>query len=72
MKDTETGEHEKKNPEDVVNLKIDKRVLEFAEFYAELGNTERDELLTRILTERLEELKDQFKKLPYLKVPECW
>lgn len=55
-----------------MNLKIPKQVLDFAEFYAEIGNMDRDELLQTIIIRRLKEIKEQFKTLPYLKIPELW
>lgn len=55
---------------ELVTLKIPKQVLEFAEFYAELGNKECDELLTKILIDRLKEIKTQIQNLPYLDIPE--
>lgn len=58
--------------EETVNLKIPQQVLDFAEFYAEIGGMDRDALLTKIITERLREMKEQFKTLPYLKIPELW
>ena len=61
--------------EETVNLKIPKQVLDFAEFYAEIGSMERDALLTKIVIERLREMKEQFTALPYLQItqiPELW
>jgi len=58
--------------EETVNLKIPKQVLDFAEFYAEIGNMERDALLTKIVIARLEDIKEKFKALPYLHIPELW
>jgi len=58
--------------EETVNLKIPKQVLDFAEFYAEIGSMERDALLTKIVIERLREMKEQFVTLPYLHIPELW
>jgi hypothetical protein len=68
VKDNE--EPEKTSVEETVNLKIPKQVLDFAEFYGEIGGMERDALLTKIIIERLSEIKEQFKTLPYLKIPE--
>lgn len=65
-------EQEKITVEETVNLKIPKQVLEFAEFYAEIGSMDRDALLTKIVIDRLSEIKEQFNALPYLKVPELW
>ena len=72
MNDIEKKETGKIPAEETVNLKIPIQVLDFAEFYAEIGSMERDVLLTKILTERLREIKDQFKSLPYLQIPETW
>ena len=72
MNDIEKKETGKIPAEETVNLKIPIQVLDFAEFYAEIGDMERDVLLTKILTERLREIKDQFKSLPYLQIPETW
>jgi len=72
MNDQEKIETGKIPAEETVNLKIPIQVLDFAEFYAEIGGMERDALLTKILTERLREIKDQFKSLPYLQIPEAW
>jgi len=70
MNATGKEEPEKTTVEETVNLKISRQVLDFAEFYAEIGGMERDTLLTKIITERLREIKEQFKALPYLEVPE--
>lgn len=72
MEATQNREQEEQAIEETVNLKIPKPVLDFAEFYAELGSTDRDALLTKIITERLREIREQFKTLPYLEVPELW
>ncbi len=72
MNDIEKKETGKITAEETVNLKIPIQVLDFADFYAEIGGIERDVLLTKILTERLREIKDQFKSLPYLQIPETW
>lgn len=72
MNTTGNEEQEKIIVEETVNLKIPKQVLEFAEFYAEIGSMDRDALLTKIVIERLSEIKEQFKALPYLEVPELW
>lgn len=58
--------------EETVNLKIPRQVLDFAEFYAEMGSMDRDTLLTKIITERMGEIKKQFKDLPYIEIPELW
>lgn len=57
---------------EAVTLKIPKQMLEFAEFYAEIGDEERDALLTKILTERLSEMKALVKALPHLDIPELY
>ncbi len=72
MKATDNKEHEEMAVEEAVNLKISKQVLDFAEFYAEIGGMDRDALLTKIVIERLREIKEQFNALPYLEVPELW
>lgn len=72
MEATQNREREEQAIEEAVNLKIPKQVLDFAEFYAELGSTDRDALLTKIITERLKDIKEQFKTLPYLDIPELW
>lgn len=72
MNDKEKEEHGKITDDETVKLKIPRQVLEFADFYAEIGDMERDALLTKILIERIREIKDQFKALPYLQVPEAW
>lgn len=72
MEATQNREQEETAIEEAVNLKIPKPVLDFAEFYAELGSTDRDTLLTKIITERLKDIKEQFKTLPYLDIPELW
>ena len=72
MEDTEKEEREKTTTEETVNIKMPRQVLDFAEFYAEIGSTDRDALLTRILIERLKEIKEQFMNLPYLQIPELW
>lgn len=72
MNDIENKETGKIPAEETVNLKIPIQVLDFADFYAEIGGMERDVLLTKILTERLREIRDQFKALPYLQIPETW
>ncbi len=69
---TDNEEQEKITVEEIVNLKIPKQVLDFAEFYAEIGSMDRDALLTKIVIERLSEIKKQFNALPYLEVPELW
>jgi len=33
---------------------------------------ERDALLTKIVIARLEDIKEKFKALPYLQIPELW
>lgn len=63
---------EEKEASEIVTLKMPKQVLDFAEFYAEMGNEERDTLLTEILIERLNEIKTQVKSLPYLDIPELY
>lgn len=70
MNATFNEEPEKTAVEGTVNLKIPQQVLDFAEFYAEIGSMERDALLTIIVIERLREIKEQFKALPYLDIPE--
>lgn len=72
MDTTQKREREEQAIEEAVNLKIPQQVLDFAEFYAEIGSMERDALLTKIVIERLREIKEQFKTLPYLEVPELW
>lgn len=62
----------KENEEETVNLKIPIQVLDFAAFYAEIGNMDRDILLTKIITERMTDIREQFKTLPYLDIPEFW
>ncbi len=62
----------KEEVEGEVTLKIPKTLLEFADFYAALGNDERDALLTKILIERLKEIKSQVKALPHLSIPELY
>lgn len=63
---------EKSAIEEEVTLVLSKPVLEFAEFYASLGGTARDALLTKILLERLSEIKAQVKALPYLEISELY
>ena len=72
MEATGNEDRDKTAFEETVNLKIPKPVLDFAEFYAEIGGTDRDTLLTKIITERLREIREQFKNLPYIEVPELW
>ena len=72
MEARENEEQGKTGVEETVNLKIPKQVLDFAEFYAEIGDTKRDALLTKILTERLREIKEQFRTMPHLQIPELW
>ncbi len=60
------------NEEEAISIKLPKRALEFSEFYATLGNIDRDALLTRILTERLKEVREQFKGMPYMNIPETY
>lgn len=72
MDDTQKREQVETAVEETVNLKISRQVLDFAEFYAEMGSTDRNTLLTRIITERLREIKEQFKTLPHIEVPELW
>ena len=67
---TDNQEQEKIIVEGTVNLKIPKRVLDFAEFYAEIGGMDIDALLTKIVIERMSEIKEKFKTMPYLEVPE--
>ena len=64
--------NEEKEVLETVTLKIPKQALEFTEFYAEIGNEERDALLKKILIERLKEIKAQVKNLPHLNIPELW
>ncbi len=72
MNATGNEEGEKTVVEETVNLKIPEQVLDFAEFYAEIGNMDRDALITKIVIERLREIKEQFKGLPYIEVLELW
>lgn len=72
MNNTDNEEQEKIMVEETVNLKIPKTVLDFAEFYAELGSMDIDALLTKIVIERLSEIKEKFKSMPYLEVPELF
>lgn len=60
--------------EEVVSLRLPKKVLEFAEFYATLGSIDRDTLLGKILIEQLTELKRKMKELPHVsyKIWETW
>jgi len=60
-----------KEPE-TITLQLPGAALEFADFYAELGNMDRDTPLTRILSERLKEVREQFKGIPYLNIPETY
>lgn len=60
-----------KEPE-TITLQLPRAALEFADFYAELGNTDRETLLTRILSDRLKEVREQFKGIPYLNIPETY
>lgn len=55
---------------ETITLQLPRAALEFAEFYAELGGMDRDTLLIRILSERLQEVREQFKTIPYLNIPE--
>lgn len=64
--------NEEKEVLETITLKIPKQILEFAEFYAEMGNEERDALLRKILIERLKEIKAQVKALPHLDIPELY
>lgn len=57
---------------ETVTLKIPKQILEFAEFYAEMGNEERNTLLTKILIERMKEIKTLVKALPHIDIPELY
>ncbi len=57
---------------ETITLQLPRAVLEFADFYAELGNMDRDTLLTKILTERLKEVKEQFKGMTYLNITETY
>lgn len=66
----DTRMNQEKEVSESVTLKIPRQALEFAEFYAEIGNEERDALLTKIVIERLKEMKAQVKNLPYLNIPE--
>lgn len=72
MGEEDNTERGKTDVEEAVNLRIPKQVLDFAEFYAEIGSMERDALLTKIIVDRMREIKEQFKILPYLKIPELW
>lgn len=72
MNATGNEDRDKTAVEEVVNLKIPKQVLDFADFYADIGGTDRDALLTEIVIERLGEIKEQFKTLPHLHIPELW
>ena len=72
MEATQNREREEQAIEEAVNLKISRQALDFAEFYAEIGSIDRDTLLTKIITERLKDIKEQFKTLPYIEVPELW
>lgn len=63
---------EEKTSEDGVNLKIPKQALDFVDFYADIIGMDRDALLTEILTERLHEIKEQFKAIPHFKIAELW
>lgn len=58
--------------EETISLKLPKDALEFIEFYAELGGMDRDTLLTKILTERIKEVRDKFKAMPYMNIPETF
>lgn len=70
MNATDNEDKDKMAAEETVNLKIPKEVLDFAEFYAEIGSMERDALLTKIVIDRLREMKAQFKTMPYMQIPE--
>lgn len=72
MEDKDNEEQVKTAVEETVTLKIPQQVLDFAEFYAEIGSMDRDALLTEIIIKRLCEIKEQFKTLPYLHIPELW
>jgi hypothetical protein len=70
MEDTDKEDNGKTLVEEAVNLKIPKEVMDFIEFYAEISGIERDVLLTNILIDRVRDIKEQFKTLPYMKIPE--
>lgn len=65
-------ERNKREDPETVSLLLPRAALEFADFYAELGNMDRETLLTRILTEELKEVREQFKALPCLNIPETY
>lgn len=60
------------NDEETVTLRLPDKMLEFANFYAVMGNIDRDTLLAMILTEQLKKVKEQFKALPYMDIPETY
>lgn len=51
---------------EIIQIKMSKDILTFVEFYATLGNIDRDTLLAKILTDRLINIREAFKALPYL------
>lgn len=65
------GKETKETQEEAI-LKLPKQILEFADFYANLAGMERDTLLTRLVIERLKEIKAQVKELPHLDIPELY
>ncbi len=65
-------EKAKEEVEEEVTIKLPRTLLEFADFYAALGNDERNALLTKILIDRLKDIKSQVNALPHLNIPELY
>ena len=72
MENEKNENTEKTAVEETVNLKIPSHILAFAEFYADLGGVERDALLTDIVICRIREIKEQFKAMPHMQIPETF
>lgn len=72
MKADDKDAQQKTDAVETVTLELPKQVLDFAEFYAALGNMERDVLLKKIVTEKLLEMKSALRALPHLSIPEIW
>ncbi len=58
--------------EEIISLKIPKSALNFADFYAGVCGEDRDVLLTKVMVERLAELRDKLKAMPHTTNLNIW
>ena len=53
-----------------ITVRLPEHILEFSELYAEWCGLECQDLLVKIIVQRILEIKNQVKQLPYMDIPE--